>query len=254
MNRKVRDIQTALIIPCFNEERRISTEYFEELIKLPNLTLIFVNDGSTDSTLQTLSQFVKCQNVKILNLEKNVGKAAAIKFGVQNVRNDFQFFGFLDADGAFAIEDISRSLNLLDSLNSDIKSIWLSRIKMSGTKIERNWKRHYLGRILVTFLTFGISNAPYDTQAGFKIFRNDKRNQSLFEENFKTRWFVDIEILYKLWISDDTDGILEIPLKYWRDVEESKITSRSYFIIIKEFLKLLFEKYRIHKKLLNHKI
>jgi glycosyltransferase involved in cell wall biosynthesis len=160
MNRKVRDIQTALIIPCFNEERRISTEYFEELIKFPNLTLIFVNDGSTDSTLQTLSQSVKCQNVKIPNLEKNVGKAAAIKFGVQNVGSKSQFFGFLDANGSFTFKDISRSLDLLDSITSDIKSIWLSRIKMSGTKIERNWKRHYLGRILVTFLASGIPNAP----------------------------------------------------------------------------------------------
>jgi len=95
MNRKARDMQTALVIPCFNEARRISTEYFEELIKLPNLTLIFVNDGSTDSTLQTLSQFVKNENVQILNLKKNVGKAAAIKFGVQKVSEKFHFLVFL---------------------------------------------------------------------------------------------------------------------------------------------------------------
>ncbi|WP_332030583.1 glycosyltransferase, partial [Kaistella sp.] len=44
-----------VIIPCYNEEKRLKTEvYLDSLKKLPEISILFVNDGSNDRTLEVL--------------------------------------------------------------------------------------------------------------------------------------------------------------------------------------------------------
>lgn len=59
MNRKARDMQTARTIPCFKNAQTMRTKYLEKFVKLPNLTLLFVNILSVKYTLRTLARFVK---------------------------------------------------------------------------------------------------------------------------------------------------------------------------------------------------
>ena len=63
-------LSTYIVIPCFNEEHRLDTEYWNNLISRMGYHWIFVNDGSTDGTRTKLDQIRK---IKVLDLKKNVG-------------------------------------------------------------------------------------------------------------------------------------------------------------------------------------
>ena len=47
--------ETIIVVPCFNEASRLAVEQFETFIQVhPDLRFLFVNDGSSDDTLEVL--------------------------------------------------------------------------------------------------------------------------------------------------------------------------------------------------------
>ncbi len=93
------DIRLCCIIPAYNEESRINRvladisnyEFFD--------TILVVNDGSSDNTVKEVRKFKilkEQENLKILDLKKNLGKAGAVLRGVDEVEEDL--IVFLDAD------------------------------------------------------------------------------------------------------------------------------------------------------------
>ena len=74
----------SVIIPVFNEEESIKSLY-EKIVSSLNkyeIEIIIVNDGSTDKT-ESIIRSILCsfQNVKLINFNKNYGKAAALSEG-----------------------------------------------------------------------------------------------------------------------------------------------------------------------------
>ena len=67
-------MKLALVVPCFNEAKRLRLEYWEEILKIKDLTLFFVDDGSTDSTLTELQKLTYMTNCPIVSASKNMGK------------------------------------------------------------------------------------------------------------------------------------------------------------------------------------
>ena len=83
---KVRDI-ISIVIPVYNEEESINlliTEVQNVMNKNQlHFELIVINDGSQDSTLETLTDLSsKIQELTIINLRKNYGQTAAIAAGL----------------------------------------------------------------------------------------------------------------------------------------------------------------------------
>ena len=78
----------SLIIPVYNEEGLID-ELAARVVKAiesisPNYEILFVNDGSTDSTLQKLIEVRKLHpRIKIVDLSKNFGHQAAFTAGLE---------------------------------------------------------------------------------------------------------------------------------------------------------------------------
>ena len=92
-----------IIVPCFNEAKRIPLNEFEAFLsKFSKITIHFVNDGSTDITDEILDSFQKKypEQVKILRLTKNLGKGNAIFKGMLKAleNNEYDTLAFLDAD------------------------------------------------------------------------------------------------------------------------------------------------------------
>lgn len=239
-------MQIALIVPVFNEENRWNEKYWNDLLKLRNVFWIFVNDGSTDNTIFILEKMNDNDNVKIINLEGNSGKASAIKSGVDwlsiNFFRNCKVFGYLDSDGAFSKSDIEYFLKLSEIKiykENAVNTIWSSRVALSGRNIERKKHRHYLGRAISTFLTFDQSSIPYDTQSGFKLFRFDQTIIELFKEVFTTKWFIDLELLIRSRKFEYHSLVIwEEPLLEWKEVSNSKIKVVNFFDILWEILKV----------------
>lgn len=83
----------SIVVPVFNEEDAI--DIFIESIKKHlscssiQYEIIFVNDGSHDSTLSTaLAVQVKEPFIKIINLSRNFGKEAAMSAGLGHAKGD----------------------------------------------------------------------------------------------------------------------------------------------------------------------
>ncbi|MFZ4712605.1 MAG: glycosyltransferase [Bacteriovoracaceae bacterium] len=214
-------LNTALIIPCFNEESRLAKEDF--LKAADNYYLIFVNDGSKDNTLAHLNQF-KHPNIAVVNLTKNVGKANAVRAGVLSLQKDQRFknlewFGFLDSDLATPFSEINNFFLYRQTFYPHAQSIWGSRIYKLGSKIDRKAKRHYTGRIFATMAHLICGIETYDSQCGAKIFHVNLIEKA-FAAPFLSRWLFDIEIYLRL----KSVEIVEYPLKTWRDIEGSKVS------------------------------
>src|SRR5512139_4038179 len=67
-----------LVIPCYNEEKRLDISQFREA--LGGAYFLFVNDGSIDETLSFL-EANQMEGMCILNLDRNCGKGEAVRRG-----------------------------------------------------------------------------------------------------------------------------------------------------------------------------
>ena len=232
-----------LIVPCFNEEDRWDSEYWNRIGKISDLKLCFVNDGSKDKTSEKITPLLVGSHHILLELPNNVGKAEAIRQGFSHaIGDDALGIGFLDADGAFPISDVETQVEKfrrLSEATSNPPSVWSSRVKLAGRFIERDLKRHYLARILVTLLAIRLKFTIYDTQCGMKVFPNSKSLENCMEEAFRTHWFIDLEILMR-WrkVTGNELNIWEEPLMGWNDVHGSKLSGRQYLRVLKDLQQL----------------
>lgn len=168
-------LQIAVLVPCFNEASRWQTEYWSELTSDADVTWVFVNDGSTDSTAQLLDEICKSKShCSVLHLQRNLGKALAVRTGFLHLfaMRRFDVVAFMDADGAFAREEFARLLRCAEEKLQlgEWDSVWTSRVALVGRDIQRSLLRHYLGRLVATFVSIGTDSLPYDTQSGLKFF------------------------------------------------------------------------------------
>ena len=235
--------KTYVIVPCYNEEQRLDTDYWNRLIKSLDFEWIFVNDGSTDNTKSKLEEI---KNKNTLNLEVNSGKAEAIRYGInyaisRSEENDL-VASYIDADSAFQTNDVKRIFEIFKEkmIAKQIDSVWASRVALAGRNIKRSTTRHHLARIIITIIGFVDKKIPYDPQTGFKIFHLNHKVKQIFENRFKTRWFFDIEILRR-WesLTGSRMDIWEEPVIYWKEVSGSKVNNRQYLRIFKELLYIL---------------
>ena len=110
-------MQTTIIIPCYNEEKRLPLNAFLFFVKEnKNVQFLFVNDGSKDNTLDLLKN-ISSQNecFLMLDLHKNVGKAEAVRQGILYAEEHFNsnYIGFWDADLATPLNEIERFIHCL---------------------------------------------------------------------------------------------------------------------------------------------
>lgn len=240
-------MKNAIVIPCYNESTRLPVvEYANFLQNGESCVLVFVNDGSTDDTLEVLRnlrlQFP--ETVEIIDLAQNVGKAAAVRAGVTDcLKSDFEKIGYLDADLATSLEEWK---SISDSVSGEVVFAFGARISKIDNQISRKKYRHYIGRVIATFISEALGFAVYDTQCGCKVLRADAA-RTVFKDSFLSRWLFDVEIFFRIKNRFGTENMSrvcrEIPLQRWHDVAESKVKF-TYFFRLWADLFLIAKKYR----------
>ncbi len=214
-----------LVIPCYNEEKRLSPAKFAEFAK--SLAFVFVNDGSSDSTSSVLAEMKKtCPgSFHVLNLEKNQGKAEAVRRGMLFAAGEpalscIEWIGFWDADLSTPLSEAPPMLDFASS--SSAAAVFGSRIMRPGAKINRSFFRHMAGRLFAFLARLKLNAGVYDSQCGAKIFRR-RHIQAAFSRPFQSRWIFDLEIILRL----DGRVIAEYPLSEWNEISGSKLMSLS---------------------------
>ena len=85
----------SIVIPCFNEQE-MAPIFYAEMKKIMAATqivdfeLIFVNDGSSDDTLESMRTLARMDSrVRYLSFSRNFGKEAAMYAGLQSATGDY---------------------------------------------------------------------------------------------------------------------------------------------------------------------
>jgi glycosyltransferase involved in cell wall biosynthesis len=189
-----------------------------------------VNDGSHDDTARVLAELKASapEQIDVLTLEHNVGKAEAVRRGVLHVVSTRQpeFVGYWDADGSTPPAELDEMLALMIAHRS-CRIVLGSRWKRLGSQVERQATRHVLGRIFATLASLSLSLPVYDSQCGAKLMRADTAAM-LFAEPFVTRWLFDVELLARLKNMVGADAVaagaaIESPLTSWREIKGSRL-------------------------------
>ena len=222
--------RTVVVVPCFNEERRIDTQGVAALAASEAVSLLFVDDGSTDRTAEVLTALAAAhEDVEVLSLEANVGKAEAVRRGMAlALAQHVPAVAYYDADLATPPEEL---LRLVCALEADpaLMGVLGSRVARMGSAIDRRAVRHYLGRAYATLASLALGVTVYDTQCGAKVFRASDALRAAVSEPFRSSWAFDVELLQRLLAGAPgvapvpEAAFVEVPLVRWCDIGGSKL-------------------------------
>jgi len=237
-----------LVVPCFNEGARLDIEAFRGFaIGNPWIRIVFVDDGSSDDTLEVLQQLQRGyeDRMTILPSKPNHGKAEAVRLGVLLALDQFHpsIVGFWDADLATPLDAIPRFMQVFDA-RAGIEMVFGSRVKLLGRDVRRRALRHYLGRIFATVVSTMLQLPIYDTQCGAKLFRVEPETRAIFADPFLSRWVFDVEIIarYLKFHNCDTERmakiIYEYPLETWVDIAGSKVRPRDFLTALADIIRI----------------
>lgn len=235
-----------IIIPCYNEATRLPGDAFVAYLRqTPTVSVCFVNDGSRDDTRAVLDGLKQQQpgQIAVLHLAQNQGKAGAVRAGMLHCADQpTDYLGYLDADLATPLDAIGDLQTVLDRQPA-LDLAMGSRVKILGANIQRDPFRHYVGRVIATFISNILKLPVYDTQCGAKLFRRGVVTP-LFQEPFISPWLFDVELLARLirqyGRATVANHVAEVPLRQWIEQSDSRISSGYVF-------RMWYELYRIHQ-------
>ena len=226
-----------VIIPVFNESGRIlktCNAITEFLVNKPDYTFLFVDDGSTDNTVELLTQRKKQFNdINFLRLGENKGKGAAIRTAI--MQTDEKFVCFIDGDLAYSFNHLPNLFKKLEIFDVVIGS------RALGFKNKKKLllRRRILGGGF-NFLVRVITGLPYkDTQAGLKGFRLDKAKK-MFSKQIISDFSFDVELLFIARKYGYTIG--EIPAI----VAKHHTEKNTRVNLISDTLKMFLDLFKIH--------
>ena len=173
-----------IIIPCYNEEKLITTVLEKVLqTKLDHgleKQIIIVNDGSTDNSANAIERFCsKNPSAISIHQQTNSGKGAAVKTALQQVNGDIIIIQ--DADLEYDPNDYNKLLHPIIDGYADV--VYGSRFMGSGPH-RVLFFFHTIGNKFLTFLSNIFTGLNLtDMETGYKMFRTDVLKQIRLKEN-----------------------------------------------------------------------
>lgn len=164
----LRNKRISIIIPVFNEEESLLA-LIEEINKVvqkidTSFDFLFVNDGSTDSSLKILKKIKKQdERVKIISFKRNFGKATALSAGFREASGDLIIT--MDADLQDPPEEIPK---LIDAIKNDLDLV-------SGWKKNRRdpFIKIISSKIFNTTTSKLFNLKLNDLNSGYKIYKKE---------------------------------------------------------------------------------
>lgn len=154
-------MKLSLIIPAYNEEQVIATTIarIQDVFEKHNYDceLIFINDGSSDNTLQVLKNFKALDSrIRIIQFSRNFGHQAAVTAGIKNCTGDYAVI--LDADLQDPPEEIPFMLDKAIKENANV--VFGVRQSRKG----ETWFKKLTAGIFYRFINYlSETSIPLDT-------------------------------------------------------------------------------------------
>jgi len=166
------DLDLSVVVPVFNERDNIIPlvdEIITALSDLVKFEIIYVNDGSSDDTLQVLIDKQKsCPQLRVLKHAKSCGQSYAVRTGVKNAKSPW--IATLDGDGQNVPADIPNLYKKAIGAKTEDK-VWL----IAGWRKKRNdsWLKLKSSKYANAIRSWMLKDKTPDTGCGLKVFRRD---------------------------------------------------------------------------------
>ncbi len=191
-------IKVSVIIPVYNSEKSLE-KTIQSLLNqtLEDIELIFVNDGSTDNSLDILKQY----NDKIIIIDqKNSGPGGARNAGIKKATGEY--IGFLDSDDTIDIA-------MYEEMYQKAKEKDFDMVVCDTNILYPNNKKYISSGIVKD--KFSKADIKEDMIYSYAVIWNKiiKKNivkDTLFPEKL---WYEDIEFLFKLFPKINSIGAID---------------------------------------------
>ncbi len=158
----------SIIIPVLNEEESIGP-LMGELMKVLHIMgkpyeILFIDDGSTDTSLEVLKKLIKSNNkIRVFSFRRNLGKSEALTFGFAKAKGDFIIT--LDADLQDKPSEIPR---LLEKANEGVEVVcgWRQNQKRPQQMI-------FISKLFNSMLRYLFDVKIHDYNCGLKVYTKD---------------------------------------------------------------------------------
>ena len=156
----------SIIIPIFNEAESLPSLFKElksEFGNSSSVEIVFVNDGSTDSSQQSIERAILDNSAwKMINLYRNYGKSVALQAGIEC--SSGEIIGTLDADLQDDPKEIAKLIDLSDKF--DLVIGW------KKNRLDPLEKR-IASKIFNFFIRVFSGLKIKDSNTGIKIFKRE---------------------------------------------------------------------------------
>ena len=186
----------SIIVPFLNEEDGIelfcsTLDDHASKLSFP-LELVFVDDGSTDRSVEILGKysFKNIKRAKLVQFSRNFGSHAAIRAGVQNAYYDI--CTWLGSDLQEPLELLEKSFDLItkegyDAVYVSKKSIVVSKLNRAFSKTYSHLMRKYA---VSNYSSDGVSTIVFNGKIKELLNNNVEGNSSIMlqiiDAGFKT--------------------------------------------------------------------
>lgn len=173
--------RTLIVMPAFNEEATVAAVIAEVHASLPMVSVLVVDDGSTDRT----AEVARRAGALVARFPFNVGVGGAMRLGFQfAVENGFEAVVQVDADGQHDPTGVPALVGALDEADIVIGARFAGEgdYEVRG---PRRWAMRLLSSVLSRITGAKLS----DTTSGFKA--SGPRAIAMFAQNYPAEYLGD---------------------------------------------------------------
>ena len=202
----------SVVMPVYNEQATVE-EIVGRVLAVPlRIELVAVDDASSDGTREILARLARERGFKLVLAERNRGKGAAVRRGIQETTGDV--IVVQDADLEYSPEEYPELIDLIVRGKAD--AVFGSRFI---GRHRCHLFTHYLANLFLNLVTNVLYNTTMtDMETCFKAVRADLlKSLSLKSDRFG----IEPEITAKLFKRGAR--VYEVPITYeGRDYSEGK--------------------------------
>jgi glycosyltransferase involved in cell wall biosynthesis len=197
----------SVIVPVYNEEVQLRAA-LENLVHSScpiEREWIVVDDASSDGSAAILDEMAPEYGLRVIHLERNQGKGAAVIRGFAEATGDYVMIH--DADFEYDPRDIPALLEPLENGEADV--VYGSRFRKEATQVHRTY--HYMvNRFLTALSNFMSGIYLTDMETCYKVFRSDL----LHAMRLRSRRF-GIEVELTAYVAKTRARVYERPIRYY---------------------------------------